>query len=541
MFDLYSPCRLDDVQSIEASIIKFTHHRQSRSLKSRRHYPASLKSRFRNIIHATIRGKSNTRFTDPESVDQHHHRDKSRRTSISKSPVKRSEITRRPVSTSKIHRVYPLRSQSNWNIWKNDDSKKNLQLQSNYSARTENDREYSHQTIFKTKKCPSKSSKSIDDNFHHIKTIDAEPDRRGTTEDYHQNSKRNKKKKCPRYCKIASVIAVLVLGIGIVILLALLIKPKATETTTIITTTCTSGTFWNTIGVTYAGNGSQGSALNQLSSPTGIFIDSSDILYINDGGNYRSLKYLSGATSGILIAGTGTSGSASNQLGGSTRFNYVDSNQNIYISDGSNNRVMRWANGASMGVIVAGDGTSGTSLNQTRTPYGVWVDSSSNVFVAEFTNHRVTRWSSGAKVGVVVAGGNLQGTTPDKLSAPSGIFFDETNQDLYIVNGIANTVVKWRVGASNGTVLAGVPGSSGVSSTYLSFPVDLTLDRWNNIYVADRTNVRIQLFCNGSSTGITIAGSGSSLILPYSVALDSQLNLYVSDNGAARIIKFSKL
>ncbi|CAF1115764.1 unnamed protein product [Rotaria sordida] len=403
MFDLYSPCRLDDVQSIEASIIKFTHHRQSRSLKSRRHYPASLKSRFRNIIHATIRGKSNTRFTDPESVDRHHHRDKSRRTSISKSPVKRSEITRRPVSTS------------------------------------------------------------------------------------------------------------------------------------------TSGAFWNTIGVTYAGNGSQGSALNQLSSPTGIFIDSSDILYINDGGNYRSLKYLSGATSGILIAGTGTSGSASNQLGGSTRFNYVDSNQNIYISDGSNNRVMRWANGASMGVIVAGDGTSGTSLNQTRTPYGVWVDSSSNIFVAEFTNHRVTRWSSGAKVGVVVAGGNLQGTTPDKLSAPSGIFFDETNQDLYIVNGIANTVVKWRVGASNGTVLAGVPGSSGASSTYLSFPVDLTLDRWNNIYVADRTNVRIQLFCNGSSTGITIAGSGSSLILPYSVALDSQLNLYVSDNGAARIIKFSKL
>ena len=57
-------------------------------------------------------------------------------------------------------------------------------------------------------------------------------------------------------------------------------------------------------------------------------------------------------------------------------------------------------------------------------------------------------------------------------------------------------------------------------------------------------NSRIQLFCKGDTTGVTIAGLGSGgsfFILPYSVALDSQLNLYVSENGAARVTKFLKL
>jgi hypothetical protein len=61
--------------------------------------------------------------------------------------------------------------------------------------------------------------------------------------------------------------------------------------------------------------------------------------------------------------------------------------------------------------------------------------------------------------------------------------------------------------------------------------------------VNDRANERIQLFCNGSSTGITIAGSGTggtSFSLPYDVKLDSELNLYVVDNGANRVMKFTK-
>jgi hypothetical protein len=100
------------------------------------------------------------------------------------------------------------------------------------------------------------------------------------------------------------------------------------------------------------------------------------------------------------------------------------------------------------------------------------------------------------------------------------------------------------VGASNGTILAGLAGTSGSNSIELNTPTGITLDQWQNIYVNDRGNSRIQLFCNGSSTGITIAGSGAggtSFSLPYDVKLDSQLNLYVVDYGANRVWKFVKL
>jgi hypothetical protein len=104
--------------------------------------------------------------------------------------------------------------------------------------------------------------------------------------------------------------------------------------------------------------------------------------------------------------------------------------------------------------------------------------------------------------------------------------------------------MKWRVGDWNGTIVAGLAASIGSNSSELNFPSGITLDQWQNLYVGDRGNYRIQLFCNGSSTGITIAGNGAggtSLPLPYDVKLDSELNLYVVDNSANLVIKFAKL
>lgn len=116
------------------------------------------------------------------------------------------------------------------------------------------------------------------------------------------------------------------------------------------------------------------------------------------------MKYTPGATNGSIVAGTGVSGTGLDQLSIGTRYIYVDSSLNLYIADTYNNRVVRWASNDSAGVIVAGNGTYGTSLNQLSYPYGVWVDSYSTVFTAEYQSHRVTRWTAGATAGVVVAG-----------------------------------------------------------------------------------------------------------------------------------------
>lgn len=104
--------------------------------------------------------------------------------------------------------------------------------------------------------------------------------------------------------------------------------------------------------------------------------------------------------------------------------------------------------------------------------------------------------------------------------------------------------MKWRIGNSTGTVIAGVPGTSGSNATLLNYPRGITLDQWKNVYVTDYNNNRVQLFCSGYKTGITIAGSGSggsSLSGASDVKLDSQMNLYVSEKPANIIRKFKKL
>ena len=138
----------------------------------------------------------------------------------------------------------------------------------------------------------------------------------------------------------------------------------------------------------------------------------------------------------------------------------------------------------------------------------------------------------------------LLGYTPNKLYSPVGLYYDEINQDLYISNEGAHTIMKWHIGDTNGTVIAGVSGVLGSNATLLNCPYGITLDQWKNLYVADYSNNRIELFCNGSSIGITIAGigtGGSTLLSPIDVKLDSQMNLYVSEYNGHRITKFNKL
>ena len=54
------------------------------------------------------------------------------------------------------------------------------------------------------------------------------------------------------------------------------------------------------------------------------------------------------------VAGIGVMGGGLNQITHSSNF-HVDSAGNIYVADFSNNRVMKWAPGASEGTVIAGE------------------------------------------------------------------------------------------------------------------------------------------------------------------------------------------
>lgn len=152
----------------------------------------------------------------------------------------------------------------------------------------------------------------------------------------------------------------------------------------------------------------------------------------------------------------------------------------------------------------------------------------------------------GASTGTVVAGGNGPGTGSTQLYAPFGIYLDLSTNSLIIANRAANNIVRWVIGASSWTLIAGdSAGSSGTSATLLNNPCSVTLDSTGNIFVADTFNHRIQLFMNSQPNGTTIAGvvgsagsSASLLNTPYALKIDAQRNLYVADTFNQRVQKF---
>ena len=156
-------------------------------------------------------------------------------------------------------------------------------------------------------------------------------------------------------------------------------------------------------------------------------------------------------------------------------------------------------------------------------------------------------WLSGASSGTVVAGGNGQGTSTTQLSSPYGFTWDASTNSFIVVNYSAHTVVRWVLGATSWTLLAGTVGTSGSTSTLLNNPLSVVLDPSGNMYVSDTVNHCVQFFRAGESNGTTIAGttgsSGTSATQfnqPHWAIIDSQLNLYVVDTFNHRIQKFSR-
>ncbi|CAF3619556.1 unnamed protein product [Rotaria socialis] len=277
---------------------------------------------------------------------------------------------------------------------------------------------------------------------------------------------------------------------------------------------------WNGTGIIVAGTGTSGSALNALNQPWNIFIDSlTDILYVADSLNHRIIKYLPNATSGIVVAGTGSSSSLSNGLN-TPKDVFVDSSGNIFVADSVNHRIQFFPNGSLTASTISTTWNVGTA---------VWAN------------------------GTAVAGNQGAGSNLNQLNQPQGFTIDTqyNKSTMYIANSNQHTIVQWLPGASAGTIVAGINGVRNGLNTTFDFPLAIKLDSYANLFIADNNNHRIQLYCrypNVSSTGRTIAGtsgiSGSTQTLlkyPAGLALDSLLNLYVSDTSNNRVLKFMRI
>ncbi|CAF3596071.1 unnamed protein product, partial [Rotaria sp. Silwood2] len=123
--------------------------------------------------------------------------------------------------------------------------------------------------------------------------------------------------------------------------------------------------------------------------------------------------------------------------------------------------------------------------------------------IALFTDN-VLRWDP---AGITVAGTTgVTGVGQNLLSTLYGLALDSNNA-LYICDTLNHRIQKWLAGASNGSTVAGqANGVGGSSDTQLNYPTGIVVDSNGNIFVVDTKNHRVQMWREGASSGITVAG-----------------------------------
>jgi sugar lactone lactonase YvrE len=173
---------------------------------------------------------------------------------------------------------------------------------------------------------------------------------------------------------------------------------------------------------------------------------------------------------------------------------------------------------------------------------GLAVDRAGNLFLSDTTNNRVLKVTPDGNFSVILS-----------TVEPRGIAINEQG-DLFVAETYANQVVKLDPSGAQspvaGTGRAGFSGDNGSAlSADLSAPEGLVVDRGGALYIADSGNDRIRkVVTDGTIT--TVAGDGNSgfrgeggpaikaeLFLPTAVAVDARGNLYIADSANNQIRK----
>ncbi|CAF3680618.1 unnamed protein product [Rotaria sp. Silwood1] len=217
---------------------------------------------------------------------------------------------------------------------------------------------------------------------------------------------------------------------------------------------------------------------------------------------------------------------------------FADENENIFIADSEK--------------TIRGNGSRGSALNQFSFPSTVFFDSKKNVIISDYQSQRVTKWPFSfdlkTSIGTIIAVGNRVGLNSYQFNDPNGLYYDEQYQILYISNQALYSITQWVLGSYEScNIYAAIPRTSGNSAAQLFYSEGITMDTYANLYIADTSNHRIQMFCPNAILGITMAGTGkrgnssSELSYPSDIEFHSELNLYVSNRYNNQIQKCERI
>ncbi len=123
-------------------------------------------------------------------------------------------------------------------------------------------------------------------------------------------------------------------------------------------------------------------------------------------------------------------------------------------------------------------------------PHGLEVDKEDNIWVTDVALHQVFKFSAEGELLLTLGEAAVPGTDANHFNLPTDVAVADDGS-FYVSDGYGNSrVVKF---AADGTYLLEW-GSLGKESGEFKTPHGIDLDKYGNVYVADRENNRIQKF-----------------------------------------------
>lgn len=180
--------------------------------------------------------------------------------------------------------------------------------------------------------------------------------------------------------------------------------------------------------------------------------------------------------------------------------------------------------------VAVFDGRSGKMLqswgaNRFIMPHGLTVDSRDNVWLTDVGTHQVFKFSPEGRLLMTLGERRVSGSDHTHFNLPTDVAV-LPDGSFYVSDGYANTrVVKF---AADGRYQFEW-GKRGTGPGEFDLPHAIAVDHRGRVYVADRSNARVQVF---SPTGRFIQQwKGREFGRPYSVAIATADRAVVVDGG----------
>lgn len=310
-----------------------------------------------------------------------------------------------------------------------------------------------------------------------------------------------------------------------------------------------------------------------LYNPNVVAVDRNGYIVVTDYNNrIRRIDPVTGIIT--TIAGTGTAG-FSGDGGVATAANLnnpmsicFDTDNNLYFSDYYNYRIRKISAATGIITTIAGASTTGytgdggdASTAKFNSVNNIAVDGSGNLYIADQYNNRIRKITAATNIITTIAGTGVTGNTGDGGLAtaatfkwPNGVGVDGSG-NVYITDGWGRVrKVDAATGIINNFAGNGTPGYSGdggvATSAQVNYPFSVIVDKDDNVYLTDRGNYRIRKVAKTTGIITTVAGSGAqgftgdggaatsaSFDNIVCTAVDADGNVFIADRNNNRIRK----